>query len=91
MLEIKELQEIITAVCFLLLLVIAYLVFKKFTTKENCPHCSNKRDLERIRKVEILKHIPFTNLKHFKCYKCNKTHYHVQFKTYSIFVNNRIL
>lgn len=83
MIEIKELQYIITAVCLLLLLVIAYLVYKKFTTKENyCPHCSNERDLERIRKVEILNHIPFTNLKHFKCYKCNKTHYNVNFISY---------
>jgi len=91
MLEIKELQYIITTICLLILAVTAYMVYKKFTTKESCPTCKSGRDMERIKKAEIFKHIPFTNIKHMKCYKCNKTHYHVELESYSIYINNRIL
>jgi transposase-like protein len=90
MFEIKEIEYLILVVSILITSVFAYFYFRKFTINESCPQCGNKRDLERIRKVEMLKHIPFINLKHFKCYKCNKTHYQVQFKTHSNFVNNRI-
>jgi hypothetical protein len=91
MLEIKELQYIISVVCLLLLSGIAYMVYKKFTTKEhNCPNCGNERDLERIKKAEILKHIPLMNLKHIKCYKCSKTHYNVELKMFSSTLDNQV-
>lgn len=84
-------QYIIITFCLLVIAVIAFVVYNKFTTKETCPCCNSEKDLQRIRKSEIVKHIPFTNMKHMVCFKCNKTHYQVEFKSYSIFVNNRIL
>jgi hypothetical protein len=79
-LEIQELQVATTIVCIVTLLVFAYHFYKKFTTKVICPYCKNNNDLERIKKSKILNYIPFMNLKYIKCYKCNKTHYHLASK-----------
>lgn len=79
-LEIQELQVVITIVSILTLLVFAYRFYKKITTKVICPYCINNNDLERIKKSKILNYIPFMNLKFIKCYKCNKTHYHLASK-----------
>ncbi len=90
MLEIKGLQEIIVVATILIIIVFVYLFFRKFTTKDICPKCKHGKDLERIRKQKIFRYIPFTNMKRLKCHKCNKTHYQVQFKLYSVLVKKRM-
>jgi hypothetical protein len=73
-------QYIIATICTLILAVTAFIVYKKFTTKDNCPTCKHGKDLERIKKAEIFKLIPITNMKHLICHKCNKTHYRIELK-----------
>jgi hypothetical protein len=89
-LEIPELQYISSAVCLVMLAVLAKLLYHKFTTNDGCPNCGSNHDLDRIRKVEILNNIPLMKIKHFKCYKCNNTHYNVALKKEFNMTRNRV-
>jgi hypothetical protein len=62
-------------IVLIVLLSIIIILRKHFTKKEICPFCSNKNDLERVKKPFIFDIIPFLKIIKVICYKCHHKHY----------------